>query len=178
MGKTDDKKGFKVPEKYFERFTGHLMESISTSKDDRHDPLLPRSGGFKIPDAYFEGLHSKIRTKLKEDESKVATLDPWRKYLYLTAASVAIMILLTVAIRLDQSPELTFESLASSDIEDYFERTDIGFSTYEIAEVVPVDNLEVSDILEYRIDNGDIIDYLDDTIDTIEELNLYDYDND
>ena len=176
MKKTNNKKDFKVPEGYFEGFTDKLMERISTSNGDQENLMLPKSDGFKVPDTYFEGLHSKIQGKLEEDETKVIPLNPWRKQLYYAAASVAIVVLLTIAIQFNQSPELTFESLANSDIEDYFEQTDLGFSTYEIAEVIPVDDLEVSDILEYQFKDENIIDYLDDDIDNIEELNLLDND--
>ena len=61
------------------------------------------------------------------------------------------------------------------EIEDYFESNDLGLSTYEIAEVIPVDDLEISDIIDNLLEDENIIDYLDDSIENFEELNLTDY---
>lgn len=174
MKKANNHKDFKIPEGYLDGFTDKLMERISTSEGDQEARMLPKSDGFKIPDNYFDGLHSNIIEKLEEEEKKVITLKPWRNNLYYAAASVAAAILLTIALQYNQSSEPTFESLAKADIEEYFDQTDFGFSTYEIAEVIPVDDLEVADILEYQFNEENIIDYLDDDIDNIEELNLLD----
>ena len=174
MKTSKDNADFKTPEGYFEGFTDKLMDRISTQKDNQRDPLSSKSGGFIVPDAYFEGLNSKILKKLDQDETKVIPLNPRAKYLYY-AAAIAAVVLLTIGIRYTQSAEPTFESLAKTEIEDYFEHTASGFSTYEIAEVIPVDDLEISDVLENEFEDENIIDYLDNSLDDFEELNLTDY---
>ena len=174
MKTSKDNSDFKTPEGYFEGFTDKLLDSISIPKDNQHGPLLSKSDGFIVPDSYFEALNSNIQEKLNKEETKVITLNSRAKYLYY-AAAIAALVLLTIGIRYTQSAEPTFESLAKTEIEDYFEHTDSGFSTYEIAEVIPVDDLEISDVLENEFEEAYIIDYLDNSVDDFEELNLTDY---
>jgi hypothetical protein len=119
-------------------------------------------------------LNSKLKSKLNRNESKVVALNPRRYHLYY-AAAVAAVACLTIGILYTRSSEPTFESLAKSEIEDYFEQTDLSLSTYEIAEVIPVDDLEISDVLENQFEEEIIIEYLNENVDHIEELNLTDY---
>lgn len=174
MKTSKDNREFKTPEGYFEGFTDKLLDRISTSKDNQHNPLLPKSDGFIVPDTYFEGLNSNIQEKLNQDKTKVIPLNPRPKYLYY-AAAVAALILMAIGIRFTNSAEPSFEGLAKAEIEIYFENTDFDLSTYEIAEVIPVDDLEISDVLENQFEEENIIDYLDNNVDDIEELNLTDY---
>ncbi|MDE3740753.1 hypothetical protein [Maribacter polysaccharolyticus] len=172
MKKADNHKNFKTPEGYFEGFTDRLLDRIATNESPEKGSVLPKSDGFGVPDNYFEELNAKIKAKLDQDETKVIKLNPRRNYLYYAAASIAVLVLLTIGIRISRTTEPTFESLAKSDIEDYFESSDFGFSTYEIAEVLPIDDLEVSDILENQFADEYIIDYLDENLENFEELNL------
>ena len=176
MKTTNNNKDFKTPEGYFEGFTDRLLHSMSTAKGNQSDPLLPKSDGFMVPDHYFDGLNSQLHAKLGLGEPKVIALNPLRKYLYYAAAIVAVASL-TIGVVYTRSAEPTFESLAKTEIEDYFDQNDLGLSTYELAEIIPVDDLEISDVLVNQFEDKNIIDYLDDHIDHIEELNLTDYEN-
>ena len=66
----------------------------------------------------------------------------------------------------------TFESLASTEIERYLEESDPGLSSYEIAEAITMEALEVNDILDEKLDEENIMDYLEDHVDDFDELNL------
>ena len=174
MKTTNDNKDFKTPEGYFEGFTDRLLQRIAAAKDDPSDSLLPKSDGFSVPDHYFDELNSKLQSRLDRSESRVIALNPRRHYLYYAAAVVAVACL-TIGIFYTRSVQPTFEGLAKSEIEDYFEHTDLSLSTYEMAEVIPVDDLEISDVLENQFEEGVIIEYLNENVDHIEELNLTDY---
>jgi len=175
MNKKNNKKDFNTPEGYFEGFSDRLLDRMSGSKNDPKGSLLPKSDGFSLPEGYFNSLNKKIQDKLNEDTPKIIALQRRRKFYYLAAAAVAAILLLTIGIRTNTSSDPTFEGLANSEIEDYFEYNDLGLSTYEIAEVIPVDELEISDIMDDAIEEENIIDYLNDSIENIEELNLTDY---
>ncbi len=175
MNKKNNKKDFNTPEGYFEGFSDRLLDRMSNSKSDQKGSLLPKSDGFSLPDGYFDSLNRNIQDKLNEDSPKIIALQRRRRFYYFTAAAVAAIVLLTIGIRTNNSSNPTFESLANVEIEDYFEYNDLGLSTYEIAEVIPVDELEISDIMDDKFEEENIIDYLNDNIETIEELNLTDY---
>ena len=109
--------------------------------------------------------------KVRSEETKVIRLRPYRKYLY-TAASVAAIILIVFGLQWQGNQTLTFEDLANMELEEYFDDYAPGLSSYEIAEVFQIEDLEVNDILEDGWDDENIVEYLDDTIEDIDELNL------
>ncbi|MEP3209595.1 MAG: hypothetical protein ABJN95_10420 [Maribacter sp.] len=160
---------FKTPEGYFENFTDGLLDKLSEEKLN-----LPKDDGFAVPEDYFDGLHKNIQQRLDADETKVVQLHPYRKY-YLAAASIAAIVLLFFGFNWNTPKELTFDDIASADIESYFESNELGLTTYEIAEVLPVDELEINEILENQFDEENVIDYLNENVDDIEDLNLEDY---
>jgi hypothetical protein len=91
------------------------------------------------------------------------------------AASVAaIIVLVTLGIvgKGNIPAAMTFDDLASSEIEKYFEINDLDLSTYEIAEMIPVDHLEVSDLQENPFQEDAVIEYLNNNIEEFEDLNL------
>ncbi len=169
MEASNKKNPFKTPEGYFENFTDGLMDKLNQEKGN-----LPMEDGFVVPENYFNGLHKKIQEKLNPEETKVVQLNPWKEY-YIAAASIAAILIVFFGLNWNFQQEISFEDLASTDIENYFESIELGLTTYEIAELLPVDELEINDILENQFDEENVIDYLNDNVDTIEDLNLVDY---
>ncbi len=168
MGKISKEDGFKTPKDYFDGLTDDIMGKISEESLD-----LPKSDGFKVPEGYFDSLNKDILSKLEKEETKVIKLYPYKKLLY-TAASIAAVILIFIGLQWQGNQSLSFDDIANMELEAYFEDNVSGVNTYELAEVIPVEELEVGDILEIDWDEENIVDYLDDTIDDIDELNLID----
>ncbi len=166
MDKKYKKQDFKAPEGYFDSFTDKMKQKLS--EEEMH---LPANDNFKVPKDYFENLNKKIAQKIDGKETKVMKLRPYMKFYY-AAASVAAILVLVFGLRLNQDDEFTFGDLANSDLENYLENNDIGLSSYEIAEVISVEELEINDILENQINDENIMEYLDDTVDDMDELNL------
>jgi hypothetical protein len=166
MDKKYKKQDFKVPEGYFDSFTDKMKQKLS--EEDMH---LPAKDNFKVPENYFENLNEKIVQKIDGKGTKVIKLRPYRKFYYV-AASVAAILLVVFGLQLSQEDEFTFGDLANSDLETYLENNDLGLSSYEIAEVIPVEELEINDILENQINDENIMEYLDDTVDDVDELNI------
>lgn len=166
MGKISKNDGFKTPEGYFEGLTDRILDKM---KDETTD--LPKSEGFKVPEGYFDSVNKEILSKLEQPEPKVVRLYPYKKLMY-TAASIAAIIVIFIGLQWQGEQSVNFGDIANMELAEYFEDNTSGLSSYEIAEVFPVDDLEVSDILEDEWSEENIVEYLDDTIDDIDELNL------
>ncbi len=166
MKELPKKNPFKIPEEYFEDFSKSLMKRLPEKDTD-----IPENEGFIVPESYFESVHKNILQKLEAKEAKVIPLHPYKKY-YFAAASIAAVSLIVIMLNQNTSKEITFEDIANSDIENYFEDNSSDFSPYEIAEVVPVDELEIRDFMSNTLNDDIILNYLDNNTDEFEELNL------
>ena len=167
MDKKYKKEGFKLPEGYFEGLTDRILEGIEedTSK-------LPDKEGFAVPEGYFDSLDERVRKAISPDEdSKVVRLNPWKKY-YFVAASIAALVIIVIGFQLSQTQEFTFSDLANAELENYLDETDLGLTSYEIAEVLPIEELEVNDILDTALNEENILDYLDENVEDLDELNI------
>ena len=163
--------GFKIPENYLENFDDALLSRIAFEEESK----LPNKDGFAVPDGYFNTLHKNITDKLEEPTAKVIPLKSYKKYYYAAMAAAALLVLF-IGINLNKTESYSIDDLANADIDAYIEYTDLDLSTYEIAEVVPVDNLDLADILEIGLNEENVLDYLDENVDNFNELNLDDYD--
>ncbi len=169
--KKNHKNKFKTPEGYFDNFNERLIDKII-----KEDSLIPKEDGFAVPKDYFESFNTKISNKVNQKQPRVIHLKPYKKYYY-AAASIAAILLFSFWFSQHNQTQLGFDDLASAELDAYFEKTDLDFSSYELAEVINLDEISILDITE--TDNIQeskmILEYLDDNIDEIEDLNL-DYD--
>jgi hypothetical protein len=166
MSEKSKNSGFRTPKGYFEHLTDDLLDNMS-----KETSSLPKKDGFKAPEGYFDNLDKKILKNVTEKESKVIRLKSYSRY-FLAAASIAAILILVLNIQQKGKSSFTFDDLASTDIENYLEENEPGLSSYELAEVLLTEKLEVNDILNSELDDENIIDYLEDNIDDIDELNL------
>jgi hypothetical protein len=173
MEELNQKNPFKAPEGYFEGFPDRLRDRLSKEGTGLSEPDSFPGSGFVVPEGYFEGLGDSIWLKLEGQETKVVPLHPPRKYYYAVASIAAIALTIFVLNR-NTSKEINFDDIANSEIEAYFENNELDFSTYEMAEIMPVDELEISDILSDRLDDDTILEYVDNNTNNYEDLNLDD----
>lgn len=159
---------FKTPENYFEKLSGTLKERLS-----EEELKLPEKDGFALPDGYFEDLPAAIKQKLNTEQTKVVQLYAYKKY-YWAAAAVAAVFLLTLGLNWNADQEASWDDIAITDIDTYFENNDFGLTAYELGEEIPVDELVLSDFLNTQLDDEHIVNYLDENIDDFEDLNLED----
>jgi len=168
MKEFDKNNPFMTPEGYFEEFDRKLLNKLSQGK-----PAIPESDGFRIPQGYLDNLNQNIRQKFDASEVKAIPITSYKKYYY-AAASIAAIALVVLGLNWNSSEDIDFEDLAHTEIETYFEDNELGLSTYEIAEMLPVDELEISDILSTQLNEENMLDYLNDNLDNFEELNFED----
>lgn len=169
MDKLNKNNSFGVPDGYFDTFSSDIMKKIA-----KEDASMPPNEGFKVPEGYFETFNTKLLEQLESNpaETKVIPLKSYKKHYY-TAASVAAVVLLFLVVQFNSDKTPSYSDLANSDIENYFEFNDLELTSYDLAEILPIDDLDLNDILEIRLDNDNIIDYLDSHIEDFEELNMH-----
>lgn len=158
------KNPFTTPEGYFDSFKDRLMANLANNESE-----LPSKQGFKVPDNYFENL----KINLEPKEVKVIKLNPIKKIITLAVSAAAIAIIY-LGFNLNSTKDVSFSSLANIDIEAYFDNQEFDLSTYDIAEVLPLGEMEIADIIDHEIKDENIIDYLNENLDDFEELNLQD----
>lgn len=167
--KKDKKNSFNTPEGYFENFNERLMGRIE--KEVHSESIIPKSDGFSVPENYFDEITPKIMSKATEEGGKVIQLKSYRK-LYYGAAAVAAVFVLVFGINWKSTPVVAFDDLANTEIDAYLESNDLNISTYELAELVSLENVELNDILDQDLDAESILEYLDENLDDFDELNL------
>ncbi|WP_419211849.1 hypothetical protein ACNR9Q_14025 [Maribacter sp. X9] len=163
-----NKNPFKTPEGYFDSFQDHLMEMVS-----KDGSTIPKERGFIVPDNYFEAFNEKVTGKLK-DETKVVQLYAMDKMIAIVASIAAAIVIVFLGANSNTGKSINFNDLANTEIESYFENNELGLSSYEISEFIPVSNTEISDILNSSISDENILDYLNENINDFEELNIQD----
>ncbi|MCK0189265.1 hypothetical protein [Arenibacter sp. F20364] len=169
MNKLNKNNSFKVPDGYFDTLSGKIMDKVA-----KEETSMPPSEGFKVPEGYFENLNDKLLGQLQNTalETKVIPLKSFKKH-YLAAASVAAVVLLFILVQFKSDKPLSYSDLASSDIDQYFEFNDLELTSYDLVEILPIQDLDLNDIMESRLENENIIDYLDSHIEDFEELNMH-----
>ncbi|MEQ8420378.1 MAG: hypothetical protein RIB64_10265 [Arenibacter algicola] len=169
MDKLNKNNSFGVPDGYFDTFSSDIMKKIA-----KEDASMPPNEGFKVPEGYFETFNTRLLEQLESTpaETKVIPLKSYKKHYY-TAASVAAVVLLFLVVQFNSDKTPSYSDLANSDIENYFEFNDLELTSYDLAEILPIDDLDLNDILEIKLDNDNIIDYLDSHIEDFEELNMH-----
>jgi len=174
--KKDKKNSFNTPEGYFDNFNDRLMDRIKKEEAGEATSLIPKSDGFAVPDGYFDEVTPTVLSKTVAKETKVIQFKPNRNFYYGVAAVAAIFILI-FSFTWNSTPEsITFDDLANAEIESYLENTDFEMTSYEIAEVVSLEEMELTNILGDDFEDDIIMEYLDENVEDIKELNLDDTD--
>ena len=172
--KKNGKNSFNTPEGYFDNFNDRLMDRIKKEDMGEVTSLIPKTDGFVVPDSYFDEVTPTVLSKTVAKETKVVPLKLHRNFYYGVAAVAAIFILI-FNMTWNSTPEpITFDNLANAEIESYLENTDFEMTSYEIAEVVSLEEVKLNDILNDDLEDDIIMEYLDENVGDIEDLNLDD----
>lgn len=170
MKRMEKNNGFHVPDGYFDSLSDEIFSKMEADKMN-----YTEGEDFKVPSGYFDAFTDRVLTKVRMEESKVVPVIPLKKY-YFIAASIAAVLVLLLTLQWSGGGLDTEGILANSDIEDYFEINGWEVSPYDLAEMFPESDMDFNDILDYQIDDENVIDYLSTNIQDIEELNLSDDD--
>ena len=170
--KKNHKNKFKTPENYFESFNERLFARMSAEEEEPNTNFLPKSDGFATPDSYFEGVYAQIQSKIGFNQGRIISLQQ-RKTFYYAAAAIAVVFVFALGWKFNQkTTELGFEDLASAEITSYFENNEFGLSSYEIAENVNLEEISIADLTDTSIEEESILEYLDENVEDLEDLDL------
>jgi hypothetical protein len=152
-----NKTGFKSPKNYFESFEDTLMNKINNNQslNDINET------GFELPNNYFENFEGKLHKRIsKENEPKAVRLFTRRNLVYLSGVAAAILILFNLSIF---DKEITWDSLDAQTVENYIIGED--FDSYELASLLPDDQLLESNFISNTISDDTLENYLIDNLD-------------
>lgn len=170
--KKDKKNSFNTPEGYFESFNDRLMARIQQETMDEVSSIIPKTDGFGVPEGYFEDVAPKVLSRTTEEKGKVIQLKSYRK-IYFGVAAIAAVFLLIFGFNWKSEPSpITFDDLANTEIDAYFDNNRIDMSSYELAEMVSFENVQLNDILEEDLSGEVILEYLDENVDDLRDLNI------
>jgi len=164
--KKNHKNKFKTPEGYFDSFNDRLLDKIA-----KETSPIPKSDGFGVPEGYFNTVYQNVSDSISKEEPRVINLKSFKTYFY-AVASIAAILLLVFYINVGPKQQLQFDDLASNEIVSYFEDTEIGLSSYEIAQTVVFNTEELDAIEDTTLADELILEYIEDTTDSYDELNL------
>lgn len=170
--KKNKKNSFNIPEGYFDNFNDRLMDRIKEEEAGKVESLIPKNDGFSVPDGYFNKVTPAVLSKTIGKETKVIPLRSNRNLYYAVASVAAIFILIFSFTWNSDSESISFEDLASAEIEAYFDNNTHGMTSYEIATIIPIEDVSLGDVLEDVLEDDNILEYLDENVEDIEDLNL------
>lgn len=164
--------GFNIPKGYFDKFPIELSEKIEKYYSIDSSELQKEI--FKVPDSYFEAFSQNIHLKLDVKKPKIITLN---KRYYSIAASIAAAIAVFIIFKINTKQAPTFEDLTSNMLESYFDDSEYDFNENELAELLPLQEVSINDILNNELNQEEIVDYLDENITDMYELNTIYYED-
>lgn len=171
LNKTD-KEGFTTPAGYFEDFQERLFEKIS------EEPLTPildsiKNDGFTVPKNYFKTLPTHIVGKLPAKGPKLIRLATYKKQ-FVAIASIAAVLLVFVGIQFFDDRGNTNTEFAYEEMEDYINNNLTSMNSYDLAELLDMEDHEIAGINTIDYEEGEMIDYLNDELENYDQLIILD----
>lgn len=151
--KTGIQNPFIVNKNYFDNFEDSILESI---KNQHHKSTL------KVPENYFKNFEQKVLSKLKNTtENKEVKVISLRSKFIRTSATIAVAASLALffIFNQQQNDNLTFDSLALSEIEEWIDQDKLDLDAYQIAAVYTETKLQPN-ILNASINEDDLEEFL------------------
>lgn len=171
-------RGFNVPSTYFNTVEDGVFAEINTSKLNTDKPIYktpdtyfetvknsvvtkPKAQTFyneithSIPEGYFETLEDQVFNKI-EKTSKVRTLTKLSKYVAPIAIAASLLIIFILN---STSNNITFETLATSEIEEFIENGNIYYDAESLASIFPEVTIEDTNYISTLSDSA-VLNYL------------------
>ena len=157
--KLSHKDGYAAPDSYFDTIEDRVLAKIKKEKSSQSSLPTNKQTGFSIPENYLETVEDSITAKLNDDENPIKVID--FKTFVLTrivpfAAAAAVLLLVYINYN---TKTTSFDTVASTDIEEWIENDLITLDIYEIAEVYNDSELENTTIFA----EDEVLEYLDGT---------------
>lgn len=167
--------------------------------DQRHIKTDAHSG-FRTPDGYFQSFGDRLQQRMKEtgqrneghpaeegkpaeagnpaEEGGTRIISMRRNTMAWTAAVAAAILLAIVLWPASKGSGLDFDDLADAEIEQYLEVGYEDISAYELAETLPMEQLDIDRVMEFdkvmdtETQEQQLLEYLDNDPEVLEEIYL------
>ncbi len=157
--KLSDKDGYSTPKTYFDTVEDSVLEKIEKENSSQSAIPIGSKTGFTIPENYLTIIEDTVITKLNDDTKPVKVIGLKTiilKRIVPFAAAAAVLLLVYINYN---TKTTSFDSVTSTDIEQWIENDLIIFDTYEIAEVY--NDTELNNTTIFAED--ELLEYLDGT---------------
>lgn len=151
--KTGIQNPFKVHDNYFENFEDSILESL----ENQHNKST-----LKVPENYFENFEQKVISKLNSttENKQVKAISLRSKIIKISATiSVAASLALFFIFNQQQNDDLSFDSLALSEIEEWIDQDKLDLDAYQIAAVYTETKLQPN-LLNAAINEDELEEFL------------------
>jgi hypothetical protein len=151
------KKGFKIPEDYFQSFEASLFSKIS----EEH---LPNNPGFKVPESYFSELEDQLVQKIHSAQNTPKVISIFSKRNLTIVAVAASVVLLITLVNKSSSKLDSFETLDLTSITSYIDEGNVEINSYDIGAMLTEEDFVIGTLdLQITLDDS-IEEYLLETI--------------
>ncbi|WP_457611392.1 hypothetical protein [Lutibacter sp.] len=175
------KSGFKIPQNYFKTVEDGVMAKLKTEKypkeielntfktpenyfDTVEDIIITKlkaeaiygKNNTSIPEKYFDSIEETVLTKIKDKTTIVPLKNKLTKII--APAAIAASLLLIFILKNDSS-KITFDSLATTEIEDWINSGGIDIDALSIVSMYPEIELN-NEILTSSISDNEVLEYL------------------
>lgn len=187
-GISPKKFGFKVPQVYFDSFEDGVIAEILSKNINIKKGVYKTSQNYfeniedivltklkaqsltkdhinSVPDRYFDSIENKVFEKLNS-KPKIKSIKNISKYL--APIAIAASFLIIFLINNNSTSQITFESLAATEIEEFINNGEIDydletlssvFSDFEVNNVDSIELLSDSDVFNY-LNNSDLEEFI------------------
>lgn len=172
------KHGFNVPDTYFNTIEDGVFAEINASKINTSKTIYKTPATYfdtienlvvtklkaqtfqkealnSIPEGYFETLEDKVLNKIK-DTSKVITLKNSLKYVVPIAIAASFLIVFMLN---NTTNTVTFDNLATSEIEEFINNGSLYYDAESLATVFPEVTVEDTNYIT-SLSDTDVVNYL------------------
>lgn len=160
------KNPFSTPKGYFDDLKDRLMDAVEAEETD-----FPADEGFAVPEGYFDSVGQNISKRMAGGDTKVIALRPYQNLLYAVSAAAAVVLLV---FGLQYKPDVSpgFDTIASIEIIEYLSLESDELNSYDIGEELGLDDGVYNAVLDENLQDENIMDYLDESIDELDVLNF------
>jgi len=173
--------GFEIPENYFKTIEDSVIAKLKTEKlpkEREHNPFKTPENYFEtiediiitklkaeaihgksntsIPEKYFDSIEETVLTKIKDKTALISLRNKLTKIIAPLAIAASLLLLFMLK---NDSNKITFDSLASTEIEDWINNGSIDIDASSIISLYPEIELN-NEMLSINISDDEILEYL------------------
>lgn len=160
--------GFKTPKDYFESFENRLFEKINDGTVD-----FPKEEGYKVPEGYFTSFEDRLFDTIAKEEEKtvpVISINRKRKITsYLVYAAATILLFIAI-FGINSGGTDPFSTVTDAEVNEFIDNDLLAMNEYEMLSIFAEDDIEVSEVADLQFDTNDVIDYLENNMDSYDDI--------